>query len=89
MDGQSRTGDGIVNSISTSTYNIVCGKQWKFCPDCGTKLGDGWKFCSDCGNPVMHSAPPMQVWPTYPIYPQPWYPGPNLTWTTSSEGTTC
>ncbi len=83
-----RTGDNIGNTgvISASQYTIVCGKPWKFCPECGNKLGDGWKFCSGCGMAVMHSSPPMQVWP-YPIYPR--CPEPYIiTWGPTYQGST-
>ena len=46
-------------------------KRWKFCPECGEKLGDEWKFCSKCGTKVgsWSIAQPVHPWMT----PLPYY----------------
>lgn len=53
------TASMIGNGYVTSTASVY---QWKFCPDCGAKLGVGWNFCGQCGC-RLHGAPPVTYWP--------------------------
>lgn len=44
----------------------------KFCPNCGSPLGEGAKFCPECGAPIPgdtapYTAPPVQT-PQTPVY---------------------
>lgn len=55
----------VVSGITTTTTSTA-DDRWKFCPSCGTKIGDGWKYCADCGTQVGHIAAPFAIQPTFP-----------------------
>ena len=52
--------------------------RWKFCPECGLKLGDKWEYCSKCGTKVGarlgRGFDPLDYWNRNPYYPGHSYP---------------
>lgn len=60
-------------TVTTGTFSYPPANAWKFCPQCGVKLGSGWNFCTGCGtcvSPYQNQALPF-AWkpPMYPAAP--------------------
>ena len=54
-----------VGPLNGQTIGITPGyplstPAWKFCPQCGTKLGTDWRFCAECGSPLNQ----ITIWQT-------------------------
>ena len=60
------------NSISGNATFSISGTRWKFCTDCGTKLGETWKHCAECGKLIGFASLPFVSGTGTPVaYPKP------------------
>lgn len=60
--------------MASTTTTTSTSKRWKFCPECGVRLGKKWKFCSDCGTEVGSWSFMGPITPYYVPYTVPYYP---------------